>query len=123
MSGRRGLSTACGLLVAGGVCLFLDDLGSLGLLALAGVAGLLATHGILRRIVGAVLATAGIGSAAVGWPGVGVVGGALVVAAGIITAVASASWPALGSRYADRSGRTGPADPWTALDHGDDPTL
>jgi hypothetical protein len=111
------------LLVAGGVCLFVGGLGSLGLLALAGVAGLLATRGPFRRVVGGVLAVAGLVAGAVGWVGVGVLGGALVIAAGVLAVVSSASWPALGARYADPAGRHGAPDPWTALDQGDDPTV
>jgi uncharacterized membrane protein (TIGR02234 family) len=58
------------------------------------------------------------------WRWVCLVGGLLIGAAGGLTVVASAGWPALGARY-DRGGaRTPrPLDAWSALDRGIDPTV
>jgi uncharacterized membrane protein (TIGR02234 family) len=59
------------------------------------------------------------------WPAVTVVAGLLVVVAGLLAALASARWPAMGARYEAPAGsrRQPAADPWTALDRGEDPTV
>lgn len=64
---------------------------------------------------------------ATAWPAVTVVGGVLVSAAGVLTAVRGGNWPALSARY-DAPGGGSPAAPaepeaiWEALDRGEDPT-
>lgn len=59
------------------------------------------------------------------WPYVALVGGALIIAGGVVAMVRGRSWPAMGSRYASPSRpaeerRSGGA--WAALDRGEDPT-
>lgn len=61
------------------------------------------------------------------WPRVSVVGGALVCAAGLLTAARGGRWTALSARYdapgADRpAAPIGPAEIWDALERGEDPT-
>lgn len=61
------------------------------------------------------------------WPRVSVVGGALLCAGGVLTAVRGRRWAALSARY-DAPGSDGPVVPaepaaiWDALDRGEDPT-
>jgi uncharacterized membrane protein (TIGR02234 family) len=138
----------------------------LALVALAGAGALLATRGLVRRVLGGLLALVGAavaigmvtgraglhagaaGAGATFWPIAGVVGGAIIVVAGLAAARHGHRWPAMGSRY-DRSqapppagdlaagsrpspstgpaasGEPSPVDTraaWDALDHGVDPT-
>jgi uncharacterized membrane protein (TIGR02234 family) len=143
----------------------------LALVALAGAGALLATRGTIRRALGGLLALSGgavallavlgragldpgrAGAAATIWPAVCVLGGAMIVAAGLAAARHGHRWPAMGLRYergdvppppAEPVAGTGPLpaaghtrphtpreDPgpvdsraaWDALDRGDDPTL
>lgn len=132
--------------------------------ALAGVVAVLATRGIGRVVVGAIVTAAG-GAVFVSvllffptrrttldsrlqrildeptmsltatqvrddwiWPYVALVGGALIIAGGVLVMVRGRTWPAMGRRYdaparggASTANRTG-GDPWTALDRGEDPT-
>ena len=119
-----------------------------GLLGLAGVAGLLATRGTGRRVVGAVLAVAGLAAGVVtvvqahrvagavvtvttslsvtlqatAWPWLALVGALLVGGAGGLAAWDGARWGRLSTRY-DAVGATPAAgDLWAALDRGEDPT-
>ncbi|GAA1628436.1 Trp biosynthesis-associated membrane protein [Actinoplanes couchii] len=123
----------------------------LAVMALAGAGALLATRGVVRRVLGAVLALAGVG-VAVGavlawanenpdpaWPVVTVLGGAAVAVGGVLTARHGHLWAAMSSRY-DRTPAAAPevtapetapvqtqAVPdsrafWDALDRGEDPT-
>ncbi len=109
---------------------------ALGLVALAGAGGLLATRGGARRFVGALLLAAGAaivavvagelgGGVAVGWP-VACLAGALVVgAAGVLALRDGARWPVMGARYSRPSATDRPAsqvDVWDAIDRGEDPT-
>ncbi|PVZ11896.1 Trp biosynthesis-associated membrane protein [Actinomycetospora cinnamomea] len=131
------------------------------LLCLAAVGGLLATAGWGRRVVGTLVAVAGLWAvlrgaaglvapasaalpvgmrpgdrplppeAVLAGPVLGVVGGLLMLLAGLLTARYAALLPRLGARYdapvraAGEPGRT-PSDPdralWEALDEGRDPT-
>ncbi|WP_239678593.1 Trp biosynthesis-associated membrane protein [Natronosporangium hydrolyticum] len=122
-----------------------------GWVALAGAGALLAIRGWPRRLVGALLATAGallvagaVASLAEpelssGWPWATLAGGAAVAVAGVIAAARGHQWPSMGARYerspAARRARRGDlaADParstsarpeelWDALDQGEDPT-
>jgi hypothetical protein len=118
---------------------------ALGLVALAGVGGLLATHGTARRIVGGLVTAAAAGVVALvvaalagggirpAWPVVCLAGAAVVAAGGAVGAVRGAAWPGLGRRYerttlrsaepAPADGETGASrDLWDALDRGEDPT-
>jgi uncharacterized membrane protein (TIGR02234 family) len=131
------------------------------LLCLAAVGGLLATSGWGRRVVGTLVAVAGLwavlrgaagladpasealpvgvrpgdrplpAEAVLAGPALGVLGGVLMLAAGLLAARFAAVLPRLGARYdAPTRGaaevRPTPADPdralWEALDEGHDPT-
>jgi len=127
----------------------------LALVALAGGGALLATRGTVRRVLGAVLAltgggvavaavagragldtgTAGAGAAV--WPVACVLGGLLVVAAGVLALRHGHRWPGMGARYERRAPaardavtpdavagdqRVDTRAAWDALDRGDDPT-
>ncbi|VVJ16691.1 Tryptophan-associated membrane protein [Amycolatopsis camponoti] len=117
----------------------------LALLALAGVAGVIATGGWARRVLGVVLALAGVaavwsgvsGVKFSGWAdglpvtqmllgrGLAVLGG-ILVAAGGLAAVKGAGAARLGARYAAPATRKKARDPdaelWEALSEGEDPT-
>ncbi len=65
------------------------------------------------------------------WPWVGLVGGLLLAAAGLLTALRGRGWPAMGTRYdapvaakarPSAAAPSAPADLWKALDRGEDPT-
>jgi len=112
----------------------------LAVLALAGVAGSVAVGGWPRRLVGVVVALAGIGALGLGfftnvavaldffpWGRVlAVLGGALLVLAGALTCALSDRLPRLGARYRspDAAVRSGDSDEemWLALSEGQDPT-
>jgi hypothetical protein len=119
------------------------SLGGVALLALAGIAGLVATGGLLRRVVGGLLALAGAavaGAAVVSLlpfaadgptattpaPWLAVLGGAVLLAVGLVVLVRERRLPRLGARYAAPGARPAPADPdraaWQDLDAGRDPT-
>jgi uncharacterized membrane protein (TIGR02234 family) len=104
----------------------------LALVALAGTGALLATSGWARRVLGGLLALAGIGviagsilgragldvgSAGSGgtlWPVVSVVGGAIILAGGATAARLGHRWPGMSSRYERRpvpSPETQPGNP------------
>lgn len=118
----------------------------LAILALAGVAGAIATGGWLRRVLGIVLVLAGaagvwsgvdgiqFGGFAPGLPGTEIVFGHLIAAlGGILVALgglAAIKWAGaarkLGARYAAPGAKAARKDPdtelWEALSEGDDPT-
>ncbi|MCR6488170.1 Trp biosynthesis-associated membrane protein [Amycolatopsis sp. OK19-0408] len=118
----------------------------LALLALAGVAGLVATGGWMRRVLGVVLALAGVaavwsGVAGVkfsGWAdglpvtemllgrGLAVLGGILVAAGGLAAVKGAGKAARLGAKYAAPATRKKVRDPdaelWEALSEGEDPT-
>jgi uncharacterized membrane protein (TIGR02234 family) len=101
----------------------------LALVALAGAGALLATRGTVRRALGgllalvgaavaavAVLARAGLdpgraGAAATVWPAACVLGGAMIIAAGVAAARDGHRWPAMGSRYERGRVPPSPAEP------------
>jgi uncharacterized membrane protein (TIGR02234 family) len=147
-----------------------------GLVALAGVVAVLATKGLPRRIVGGLVALAGVaivwrsitvipavgmqraaglvrdrhetvGASAVvaqhvtvhpGWAVLSVVGGVLIVAAGVVIAWRGGRWVGMSARYerpaaydpssrvtaedAEQARTRADATMWTALERGDDPT-
>ncbi|HEY7222752.1 MAG TPA: Trp biosynthesis-associated membrane protein [Micromonosporaceae bacterium] len=117
---------------------------ALGLVALAGAGGLLATRGAARRAVGALLVAAGVGILALairvlaaggvgaGWPALVLVGAVLVAAAGVLAVRDGARWPVMGSRYGRATRNAAPASParssagtvelWDAIERGEDPT-
>lgn len=121
--------------------------GGVALLALAGVAGVVATGGLLRRVVGGLLALAGAAvvvsavvslidapdaagvdapATATSAPLLAVLGGVLLVAAGLVVLLRERRLPRLGARYAAPGARPAPSDPdraaWQDLDAGRDPT-
>jgi hypothetical protein len=100
-------------------------------LAVAGVAASVALAGVARRVLGGVLAAAGVGEAlVVSWHSGGAVlaalGVALLVAAGAALLVAERSLARPGARYASRDAHRREIDPdrraWEELDAGRDPT-
>jgi hypothetical protein len=119
----------------------------IAVLALAAVAGMVATGGWARRVLSAVLVVAGIAAcwATVtaapfgGYPdnapagemlagrGLGLLGGILLVVGGVLGARLAGRMPRLGARYSAPGARKRTAkDPdtelWDALSEGDDPT-
>ncbi|HKS48753.1 MAG TPA: Trp biosynthesis-associated membrane protein [Amycolatopsis sp.] len=118
----------------------------LALLALAGVAGMIATGGWPRRALGAVLAIAGLAACWVavdgmrwsGYPagaplaqilagrGLAAFGGILVTVGGLLAVKRAANMPRLGARYSapsvKKTARDSDAELWEALSEGDDPT-
>jgi hypothetical protein len=109
------------------------SLTGVALLALAGVAGLVATAGVLRRVVGVLLAAAGavqgvlavVAGGALG-PLLAAGGGAVLLAAGVVVVLRERVLPRFGARYAAAGDRRAQRDPdraaWEALDAGEDPT-
>ena len=117
----------------------------LAVLALAGIAGVVATGGWARRLLGGVLLVAGGAMAVIGVTGVRLSGGAgyptwqilaghaLAVAGGLLLAVSGVlsirmarRMPRLSARYSAPSGKKTVRDPdtemWDSLSAGDDPT-
>lgn len=118
----------------------------LALLALAGVAGAIATGGWPRRVLGGILAVAGLwacwiavaGVSFGGFPdgapvwqmftgrGLALLGGILVLLGGLIATKRAGAMPRLGARYAAPSVKKTARDPdtelWEALSEGEDPT-
>lgn len=121
---------------------------ALALVGLAGAGAVLATRGLVRRLVGGVLTLVGLGVAAGGayglvgragvgpvWPALCLLGGLAAVAGNALTAARGQDWPAMGARYErPRGAGTQPApggrvegqrtrEAWDALDRGEDPTV
>jgi tryptophan-associated transmembrane protein len=118
----------------------------LAVLALAGVAGMIATGGWARRALGVILAVAGAAACWVavdgahwhGYPpgapvtqivtgrGLALLAGILVIAAGLTAFRYARVMPRLGARYSapsvKKSGRDADAELWEALSEGEDPT-
>jgi uncharacterized membrane protein (TIGR02234 family) len=151
------LTPARTLLVPGSE--LVPGLQALGLVGLAGVVAIAATRRWGRVVVGALLVLTGVGvlaavlgtdvprealrsdtvtgaGAAAGeagrtaWPVVTALGGLVVAAAGLLTALRGRGWAGLGRRYdaptarvaPERTGAAAERDLWEALDRGDDPT-
>lgn len=144
---------------------------ALALVALAGVVAVLATKGLPRRVIGALVAAAGVvlavrsalavaavsaerarslvadkhpraaGSELLGqhvatdpiWGVLSVIGGGLVLAAGLLICLRGARWAAMSARYDAPVATAAPDDPerarakadarlWSALERGEDPT-
>lgn len=101
-------------------------------IALAGIAGLVATRSWGRTLVGLVLvlaAVAGILSALRAWTApwapVAIVGLVCPLVAGLLAIIHGRRWPVLGSRYERQAEPRQEADEratWDALDRGEDPT-
>ncbi len=113
------------------------ELSGVALLALAGVAAVVATGGALRRAVGALLAVPGAivaaraGAAVLDGPSVtgpllAAAGGVLLLATGLFVLLREPRLTRFGARYARPGPRPDAADPdraaWQELDAGRDPT-
>jgi hypothetical protein len=101
----------------------------LALLALAGIAGTVAVGGWPRRVLGIVLGSIGIGACALSAGtglALGVLAGALLIVAGLVTVVYGMRMPRLGAAYQTPGARRGADDSdrqmWQALSEGKDPT-
>jgi len=110
---------------------------ALALLALAGLLGMFAVGGWLRRVLGGIVAVAG---GYVCWQafdtagakdmftgrGLALLGGVLLVAAGLLVIRYAATLPTMGSRYqlatAERRSGDPEKDMWDGLSQGEDPT-
>jgi Tryptophan-associated transmembrane protein (Trp_oprn_chp) len=113
------------------------SLTGVALLALAGVAGVLATGGFARRLVAGLLAAAGAvqvvaaavvlgGGGGILGPLLAVAGGAVLLAGAVLAVLRERRLPRLGARYAAAGDKRAQRDPdraaWEALDAGEDPT-
>jgi hypothetical protein len=108
--------------------------GALALVALAGFAGAVAAGGWAKRVVGAIVAAAGVlagwlvGAAGGTGPGrlTALLGAVLLVAAGFLVIRRAGRLPTLGARYQSANARAGSGDRhrdmWDGLSHGEDPT-
>ncbi|MBK5308012.1 MAG: Trp biosynthesis-associated membrane protein [Frankiaceae bacterium] len=125
---------------------------ALALVGVAAVAALPATRALGRTVVGLLIAADGVGIVAVLvralldptaalarapiadahfsdvelglWPYVGVLGGALLLAAGMLVVVRGRSWVAMSARYDAPTRQPSSREPslWDSLDRGEDPT-
>jgi len=159
-SGRRALGVVCGALVVAAGLLWGASaltgakagqasavagsatppaLTGVALLTLAGIAAVVATSGMARRVVGGLLGVAGAvvvvptaaalmaaPAAVAAGPLLAVGGGLLLAAVGGVVIVREPRLARLGARYAAAGARPAHADPdgaaWAALDEGHDPT-
>ncbi|WP_091296830.1 Trp biosynthesis-associated membrane protein [Amycolatopsis xylanica] len=117
----------------------------LALLALAGVAGMVATGGWARRVLGVLLALAGVAAAWAAVNGVSfqfeaglpsgailtgrtlaLLGGIFVLAGGLLGVKHASAMPRLGAKYSAPAKKRSAQDPdtelWDALSKGQDPT-
>ncbi|WP_147260750.1 Trp biosynthesis-associated membrane protein [Pseudonocardia hierapolitana] len=124
------LVVAAGLLWGASAAAGEPALSGLALLALAGVAGVVATAGVLRRVVGGLLAAAGLVQAvlaAVAGPVLALPGAVVLLAAGVVALAWEPRLPRFGARYAAPGERRVERDPdraaWQDLDEGRDPTI
>lgn len=129
MSSSRVYVTALiALAIGGGLSIWVGQdalMSALGWLLLAAIAGIVATGRYGRRAIAVIIAISSatllISGWSLTWNGL-----ALLVAAvcggfaAVATWVGGADWPGLSRRYARGSDR--PADPWSELDAGRDPT-
>jgi len=116
--------------------------GVLPVVALAGIAGIVATRRVGRWAAGVVLALTGTAATALAlvpvvvsqWWLLAAVGGAAVLVGGLLTVAHGSRWPALGRRYERAADPEPPAEAahgpsstsasaWDLLDEGVDPTL
>ncbi len=104
---------------------------ALGLVALAGAGGLLATRGTARRLVGALVCAVGVavvvlvagaladGGVGAAWPAVCLLGGVAVALAGAFAVADGGRWPVMGRRYERAHTPAGPvlASPAQTSEH------
>jgi hypothetical protein len=117
----------------------MPDLTAIALLALAGLAGVFAVGGWLRRILGAIFVAAGgytawvaIDTVMLGgfslWTGRGFafLGAVALLAAGALVVAHARRLPTMGARYETANARARTGDPdkdmWDGLSEGEDPT-
>ncbi|MFI6812839.1 Trp biosynthesis-associated membrane protein [Nonomuraea sp. NPDC050328] len=128
--------------------LLVPALAPLAWAALAGVVAVLATKGIGRRLVGALIAVCGAGVAVLSWratgsgaarealradvltqgtawPYLAMAGGVVLLAAGVFAAVRGGRWSGMSDKYARQKNAPQKDEKslWDALDRGEDPTL
>ncbi len=119
----------------------MPSLTGVALLALAGIAGAVATSGLIRRALACLLGFAGAAVAGfavldllappapgvTGAPLLAVAGGVALFAVGVFVLLREPRMARLGTRYAAADARSTMADPdraaWVALDEGRDPTV
>ena len=129
MRSRRVFAwTLIALAISGGLSIWVGQdasVSALGWLLLAAIAGIVATGRFGRRVIAVIIAISSVAVVITGWSSTWT-GLALVVAAAfgafaaVATWVGGADWPGLSRRYARGADR--PADPWSELDAGRDPT-
>lgn len=104
--------------------------GFIGVVALAAVAGILATKKYGRIVIGVLLAILA-GSAVVqlvtdsgfiGWAIVAELALAVIAIAGVLTVLRGGSWPMFGGKY-ERTKPKEQESAWELLDRGEDPTV
>ena len=121
-------STLIALAISGGLSIWLGQdtsVSALGWLLLAAIAGIVATGRFGRRVIAVIVALSSLALVMTGWSatwtGLALVAAAALGAfAAVMTWVGGADWPGLSRRYARGADR--PADPWSELDAGRDPT-
>lgn len=127
MTGRRALVVACAALVGSAALLWggsstVPWLTGIALLALAGVAAVVATGGVVRRVLGALLGGVGGVVASLSGHWLGAAGGVVLLGVGAFVLVREPALP----RYGARGDRAADVDPdlaaWQELDEGHDPT-
>lgn len=156
MNERRPLWIVTGLLLGAAALLWISSMMTwapgvtgasalvpLALLALAGIAGVLATSGWARRVVGVLLALAGpaaawmglesaFGQVEIGFTGLlarllAVLAGVAFLGAGALLVSAGHRMPKLGGNYqtpsAAKDNESAEKQLWRALSEGDDPTM
>lgn len=114
-----------------------SGLNALALLSLASLLGVFAVGGWARRLLGALIAAAGVFVCwqaitapgpwhLMGGRGLALLGGLFFLAAGLLIVRNATTLPTMGARYqlADTRGRSGDPhkDMWDDLSHGQDPT-
>jgi hypothetical protein len=97
-----------------------DGTRAVSLLTLAGVGALIATRGLVRRIISVIVVLSGLWLILSGTV-LCIVAGITVVAGGFIALATSGGWPVMGARY-ERAAKVEETDLWAALDRGEDPT-
>jgi hypothetical protein len=97
-----------------------DSTRAVSLLILAGVGALIATRGIIRRLVSIIVLFSGVGLM-LGGTVLCLIAGITVVFGGFLAVLTCATWPVMGTRY-ERAAKVEQTDLWAALDRCEDPT-
>jgi len=113
---RFSYPSCLALLAASGGLAWWSGAPAFGFVALAAVAGVIATRAVGRRIIAIAVVVGAIGAVAEAGA---YLAAAVMVAAAIGIFIFAPRWPSLGSRFERK-----PSDnPWEQLDRGEDPTL